>query len=121
MNNKGFTLVELVAVILVLVAIFLVSFPSIMNMANAEEEKKYEAMVENLCLAGESYIYANTDDFEQLSVADSKIEITVKELIMYGNIAGNLTNPKTNKSVQTSVLTYTVLKDYSLDCEYNED
>ena len=31
MNNKGFTLVEVIAIIVVLVGIFLVSFPAINN------------------------------------------------------------------------------------------
>ena len=33
MNNKGFTLIELTAIIVVLVAIFLVSFPSLLGLA----------------------------------------------------------------------------------------
>lgn len=120
MNAKGFTLIELVAIVIVLAAIFLVSFPSLMNISKDDEEKKYENMVENLCLAGNSYIYSNIEDFKELLIVDNKIEIPVEELIGYGSVDGDLKNPKTNKSVESDSLVYTVLSDNSLDCEYKE-
>lgn len=120
MNNRAFTLVELTAIIVVLAAIFLVSFPSLVNTAKSDEGKKYNDMVKNLCLSGESYIYANMDDFNQLSVVDSKIEIAINRLIQYGSVNNNLKNPKTNDSIQEDVLIYTVLSDHSLDCEYKD-
>lgn len=120
MNNKAFTLVELIAIIVVLAAIFFVSFPSLLNIAKKDEEKKYNDMVKNLCLAGESYIYANVDDFDELSTTNSKIEINIEELIIYGNVDANLKNPKTEKRINNDILYYTVLNDNSLDCEYVE-
>jgi len=121
MNNKGFTLIELTAIILVLATIFLISFPKFMNMAISDEEKKYENMIDNLCLAGESYIYNNIDEFKQYFTVDNKIEIIIEELIVYGNVDNNLNNPKTEKSVKNDILTYTVMSDNSLSCEYIEN
>ena len=120
MNNKGFTLVELTAIIVVLAAIFLVSFPSLLSTARTDEEKKYENMVVDLCLAGESYIYANTESFSQLSTVNSEIQISIKKLMNYGNVDKDLIDPKTQKTVKNNFLTYTVQSDYSLDCQYNE-
>lgn len=120
MNSRGFTLVELIAVIIVLVAIFLVSFPSILNITRQDTEKQYDDMVETLCLAGKSYIYANMDKFPELSVANSKINVEIQDLISYGNIESNIINVKTEKTVNNDELIFTVLSDYSLDCEYNE-
>ena len=121
MNTKGFTLIELTAVIVVLASIFLISFPALLNTASSDEENKYNDMVEDLCLAGKSYIYANMDGFEGLSTVDTKIEIKISELIIYGNVNKNLQNPKTGSSVEDNKLIYTVLSDYSLDCEYKEN
>lgn len=121
MNNKGFTLIELVAIVLVIAAIFLVSFPNLLNMSKADEEKKYDNMVENLCLAGESYIYANVDDFQQLSIVNSTIEISIEELIIYGNVDSDLKNPNTNESVENDTLIFRVLSDNTLDCNYKEN
>lgn len=120
MDNRGFTLIELIAVIVVLVTIFLVSFPAILNMSKEEEETKYQNMVEDLCLAGKSYIYANMDSYEELTIVGSTINIKISELISYGNIDEDMENVKTRKSIKKDSLTYRVLGDYSLDCQYNE-
>ena len=121
MNNKGFTLIELVGIVLILAAIFLVSFPALLNMTKADEEKSYNTMITDLCLAGESYIYSNMEDFNNLSVIGSNININIDELILYGNVDSDLKNPKTKASVSQDRLVYTVLQDYSLDCEYIEN
>jgi len=121
MDNRGFTLIELTAVIVVLVTIFLVSFPAILNMSKDEKETEYQNMVEDLCLAGKSYIYANMDSYEELTIVGSTINIKISELISYGNINENITNVKTNRLIKQDSLTYRVLGDYSLDCKYNEN
>ena len=59
MNNKAFTLVELVGVVAVLALIFLVTYPNIVSLSKKEDNKQYDLMVKDLCLAGETYIYEN--------------------------------------------------------------
>lgn len=120
LSTSGFTLVELIAIIVILATVFLVSFPALLNTAKSEENKKYNDMVENLCLAGKSYIYANMDEFETLSTVNSQIDISVKELIDYGNIEKGIKNPRTDRSIENNILSYTVLSDYSLECKYTE-
>lgn len=120
MNNKGFTLIELVAIVLVIAAIFLVSFPSLLNLSKKDEEKKYNSMVENLCLAGDSYIKNNEKNFKSEIIPNNRIEIEINELIIYGIVKQDTKNPKTNKSVENDKLIYTVQSDKSLNCEYKE-
>ena len=120
MNDRGFTLIELTAIIVVLVAIFLVSFPFLLNTARADNEKQYESMVESLCLAGKTYIYSNMSDFEEISTVGSVINIPIEDLIKYGNVDKNTLNVKTNRYVDQDLLVYTVLNDYSLGCKYKE-
>ena len=55
MNNRGFTLIELTGIVLVLAAIFLLTFPALLNTTRADKEKEYNVMVENLCKAGATY------------------------------------------------------------------
>lgn len=116
-NNKGFTLTELLAIVIVLAAIFLFSFPSLLRSAKDDEEKKYTTLVSNACLAGKSYIYSNMDEYKELSTIGAVIEINVSDLISYGALKKE-TNPNTNKSIEYDKLKFIVLKDYSLDCEY---
>ena len=120
MNKKGFTLVEVVAIMVVLVGIFLVSFPTINNMMKSDEEKLYTNMVNDLCTAGKTYLYSNMDAYPELSVVDSELTINISNLINYGNVDNDLKNPKTELSVKNDKLKYVVLEDFSLTCEYIE-
>lgn len=120
MSNKGFTLIEVIAVLVVLVAIFLVSFPALNNAAKSDEDKLYDNMIDNLCSAGKAYMYSNMDKFPDLSVKNSKIQLKISKLISYGNVEKNLINPKTNVSIERDLLEYIVLNDFSLDCKYIE-
>lgn len=121
MNRRGFTLIEVVAIIVVIAGIFLVSFPYLSNSAKEEEEKKYTIMVENLCTAGKTYMYSNLNQFPELSTPNSEIEVKISELILYGNVNKNLTNPKTELSVENDTLKYVVMEDFTLDCKYIEE
>ena len=121
MKRNGFTLVEVIAIVVVLAAIFAVSVPAISNVYDADEKKLYDNMVKDLCAAGKSYMYANMQLFPELSTIDSFIEIEIEDLISYGNVDKNLKNPKTGEKVKNSSLKYTVLNDLSLDCKYIEE
>lgn len=121
MENKGFTLIEVIAIMVVLVGIFLVSFPVFTNMAKTEENNKYNNLVNDLCIAGKTYMYANMDEFPELSIIGNEIEIRIEELIMYGNVDKNTLNPETNTSVEKATIKYIVLDDLSLKCEYIEE
>ena len=120
MNNRGFTLIELTGIVLVLAAIFLLSFPTLLTTTRADKEKEYNVMVENLCKAGETYIYSHMSDFSELSNVGSVISISVNELILYGSVDKNTVNPNTNKNVNKDILEYKVTLD-GIDCNYKEE
>ena len=92
MNDKGFTLIEVIAIMVVLVAIFLIGFPTLTNMLKSEDDNKYNNMVDNLCIAGKTYMYSNMDEFEELSMVGSEIVLQIDELISYGNVDKDLVN-----------------------------
>ena len=120
MKTRGFTLIELIAIISVLALIMLVAFPALVNTRKADEQKRYDDMVKNLCEAGKSYITANMDSFDSLLVAENIITIHIDELILYGNVKSDLKNPSTGNSVSGDDLIFTVQYDRSLVCEYDD-
>ena len=118
MRDEGFTIIELTAIVVVLVAIFLLVFPSFIKIASKDDEKKYEEIVDTLCLAGRTYIYSNTDKFIELSNVGYTIKISVEDLIPYSNMNSDLKNPNTDKSIINDTVSYVVKEDYSLECKY---
>ena len=115
MNNKGFTLVELIGIVVILSLMFLVTYPAILSLSKNEDDKQYDLMVKDLCLAGESYIYATG---VQITI-NTTIEITISDLISYGNIDPNFKDVKTNSTIDsTKKIKYYVRADKTLECKY---
>ena len=62
MNRKGFTLIELIAVIVILGIILIVSVPSFSNAYKESKLKSEEIFVERLSQSIDSYIKLNSDE-----------------------------------------------------------
>lgn len=108
MKNKGFTLVELIAIILILSIILTVAFTTLSKSLENSNEKKYQTMIENLALAAEEYtnlpgVYRKINQ----DLNDGKrVTVDIIDLINAGIIDEIPTNPKTNKEVTGYVLVY---------------
>ena len=115
MNNKGFTMMELLAIILVLTTILLVSFPLLINVSRRDETKEKEDRKKTLCKAGEIYIYNNKDLFGGETLNDI-IYIDVKDLMN-----SELTDIKDsdNKNIYGD-LKYTIENNKVSKCDYTE-
>ena len=113
-KNSGFTLVELIGIVVILALVFLVTYPNIVLLSKNENKKKYEVMVKDLCLAGESYIYAEGVDI----IPNQSITVSIQDLVDKGYVEKNLKDVRTNQYVKNNTLTYTVGIDKSLECNY---
>ena len=87
MNKKGFTLVELLAIISVLAIILLVTIPNLISTINKDNELTYKSNIEDIKLAAESFNSIYNGRVEQVSVSDLKKE---------GFITNNIINPIDN-------------------------
>lgn len=114
---RGFMLVELIAIIIVLALIFLVAFPNLVNIEKDDKEKQYETMKKDLCTAGENYIYSNKDYFGEFET-NKQIKISIEDLIKQELVSETLKDVKTNEEVKNGTLIYKVLDDKTLECEY---
>ena len=106
--KKGFTLVELMAIIVLLSVILLVSVPSIISSNKAAREENYKKFVETIEDAAETYLELHPEEFKELKsalYATNEItvtaEIKVSDLIKDGLISGTTLNPKTDKKISS--------------------
>ena len=87
LNKKGFTLVELIATIVVLALVVSISAYAITNIINSAKEKNYELLIKNIKDASETYYqeckYSNNTG---ITCNDT---VTLQELVNYGYLKGN--------------------------------
>lgn len=102
LNKKGFTLVELIATIVVLALVVSISAYAITNIINSAKEKNYELLIKNIKDASETYY--QECKYSDITCNDT---VTLQELVNYGYLKGNGTkdnkmeiiNPKDNKNI----------------------
>ncbi len=96
--KKGFTLVELLAVIALLSIIILIAVPSITKLRQSAVEKERENQIKEIESAAVFYVQ---DEIIEIS-EDTTISVTVKMLIDTGYVKANVESGKTNCSSDNS-------------------
>ena len=102
LNKKGFTLVELIATIVVLALVVSISAYAITNIINSAKEKNYDLLIKNIKDASETYY--QECKYSDITCNDT---VTLQYLVDYGYLKGNGTkdnkmeiiNPKDNKNI----------------------
>lgn len=113
-SRKGFTLIELMGVIVVMSIILLVGLPTISNMMKKDVESTYERYLVELYAASESYFVENKDFYPALVAPGGQAYVTIDELMSEGYIRNVVTDPETNEDlpIETQV-EVTVNADYT--------
>lgn len=125
--KKGFTLVELITVLIILAVIGLIVFPTVNSTIKESKEKAYIEQLEEIKLASEKWAYKNLDMVPNNN-GDS-VTITLLDLKKSGFLPLDVRNPKTNElfsnalsvtiTLNNNKYEYTI-NDTSSDTEYNE-
>ena len=119
MKTRGFTMIELLAIITILSLILLISFPTLINITRNDKEREYNDLVDTLCKAGETYIYNNQQIYPELENIGSVFYVRIADLIndnlvnksqkspKTGEISGDFYNDKTNSGQGEGTYSYT--------------
>ncbi len=113
--KKGFTLAELIAVIVILALISLVSIPAVSGILKQNKERLCETQLENILAAAKSYGADNV-----FSLPDTSMTINLQTLVDAGYIAGEIENPITKENFDLDTTEITITKnnkkyEYTLD------
>lgn len=115
-NKKGFTLVELIVAIAIVISILLIAIVSVTKISTKQKENAYEQVKQEVIGAAEDYALVNEYLFETLGVGGSKT-IPLKDLVEqdYLNV---LTNPITGKKLEDCNYVKITKKETSYNYEF---
>lgn len=116
-KDSGFTLVELLVVIVILGILATVIYPIVNTSVNSSKQKLYDAQIENIINAARTYA---SDNLEILPTADGdslEPPLTLGKLIDEGYIK-NIENPKTkepfDKNIKITITNRNGVLDYEV-------
>lgn len=92
MKNKGFTLVELLAVITLLVLIFMIVYPKVINVIDRGQEVTYQKQIDTILSATYDWSLKNSS---RLPESGESAYVTLGELKNIGLVDADITNPIT--------------------------
>lgn len=109
--NKGFTLIELIAVIIILGVVSSISYPKILDVIEKSKISAFDSAKKNIISAAKNKYIA--------SINDSKIiEYNVVDLIEDGYVSSNTKNPITGKDYEKEVKVVVVNEDNNIKFYY---
>lgn len=111
--KKGFTLVELLAVFIIIGIIALVAVPSLLDILKNSTKQTYELFKRDIEIATEHYIENNISDYQLNSPGDN-VFISIEELVNNGFYNKKNINPDTKEPVKlTNMVLVYVKNDYT--------
>ncbi len=102
MKNNGFTLIELMIVVALLVIISLFVTPKVRTLINNSKETAYNNLVETIEDAANSYVYKYTTSVDSSISTNGYLNVTILTLQQEGLLSTTITNPTTKESISTS-------------------
>lgn len=117
-KNKGFTLIEILAVVTILGIISVLAFPYVDNLLKKTKENEYNRFLDDIYLATEAYLI---DHQEEYSLDGDTEYVSVKKLVENGYLKSTIINPDTNKKINLDTSIKITIADNSYNYEYIND
>lgn len=99
MNKKGFTLVELIGVVVILGLIALVAFPSLLNQIDSSKKQVSDSQKAIIISSAKNYVDENKNDY----IDKTEFEIPTDDLIKKGYLSEGIISSYSDSEI---VVTY---------------
>lgn len=106
MNEKAFTLIELLAIIAILAIIALITVPTVGNIINQNKEKAYKNQIFEIERAAEGFVAENISEILPGNTTSAKLSLTLlkeREVIEEKDIINPINGNKMNGCVTISM------------------
>ena len=120
MKKNGFTMVELIAIIVMMACILLIVLPSINNTIKNSEEKEKQEALNSIYMAAENYLMANYDDHKIDNVGDTTY-INIMDLISNDYMSIDTLNPNNDSTFSNKDVVKVIRNDdgtFSYELDY---
>lgn len=97
-RNSGFTLIEMLGILVVLSIIVMISVPSITSMLKQANQQKYDEWLENLYIASEQYVEGHRAEFDEVNHGGTSY-LSIQTLLQKGYLKSSIKDPKTGEDV----------------------
>lgn len=103
--KKGFTLIEVLAVIIILGFLSVIVIPPILKAIDGSREKSYEQLISNIKQSTQLYIRQNKEDIEGIHDIGNVISIKLKDLVDDNVLKAPIIDPRNEEeiSLETSI------------------
>ena len=124
MNNKGFTLLEIILVVAILGVITLIVVPSVSSILNKNKNDQYENLKKSIISAAKMYVSDNRYDLGITCNNASErptFTITLKDIVDSGDLTEPVVDPRDKSEISSSNvvnITYNC-SNKSFNYEYN--
>lgn len=102
MKQNGFTLIELIAVVVIIALVMVVTIPQVMSTMTKSNVKKAESFENDLEIAAQSYVENNWNDFKKEFIQNNKSDyycLSLGTLLQNGYIKNTDIDPSTNEVI----------------------
>lgn len=111
-KKKGFTLIELIGIVIILGVIVIIGVPSIMKILQNNKNKEYEVFEKNLFLAAETYVSNHIDEIDELKVVGGTYYVPINLLFEEKLINSKAKyNPLTKSNVADNAAVQVIVHD----------
>lgn len=109
--KNGFTLVEMIAVILVMLLISIIVMPSILNQINNKKEEMSEVSIQLLKTSVNHYLERKTTTYPK-KIGNTYC-ITLNEIVESGELSSPIKDIKTGNEIALTTIIKATINDYS--------
>lgn len=104
MNNKGFTLIEIIMVIAILALLAILTTPNVISLINKNKVDDYNAVIDSIVKATDIYVSDNRynltfDNSCSDSINEISTNISLKTLVDSKDLSSKITNHCTNQEI----------------------
>ena len=120
MNSRGFTLIELMAVVTILVIVSLVIIPIVDVNIKKSKNEMYSIQIENIRMAGQNYFSDNIN----LKPGTNSSSFVTLDLLVSNEYIDEVTNPKTGRPFSENIYVQLLNRNgsfYYLVCPFDSD